>query len=414
MKSLDPYLTRKDFPILERKIGNLPLVYLDNAASSLKPIQVIDAVCRFYREHYSNVFRGVHELSREATEMYEEAREKVRKFIGARNASEVIFTYNATDSLNMVAFGWGFSNVEEGDRIVVTIMEHHSNLLPWRKLSEVRRAELSYVDIDDEGILKYDTLPEIIDEKTRIVTVTHMSNVLGTINRLEDIVKRAHEVNAIVVVDGAQSVPHMKVDVKELDIDFLAFSGHKMLAPTGIGVLWGKLDLLEEMEPYRLGGGAVKRMEYNSAVFREPPLKFEAGTPNIAGAIGLGAAIEYLTHIGMDNVREHEERLVEHTLKLFEEELVNNIELYGPKDPKVRGGIISFNLKDYSCHSVGVMLDLRGIAVRTGLHCANPLHRRLGVNGTVRASYYIYNTVEEIEYLVSCLKEFTKKRSATI
>ena len=409
MYSLDPYVIRKDFPLLEREVNNRRLVYFDNAASSLKPIQVINTICEFYKEHYSNVFRGVHTLSREATEMYEETRDKVKKFIGAKDSNEVIFTLNATDSLNMVALGWGEPHVEKGDRIVTTVMEHHSNLLPWMRLARSKGAELSYIDIDHRGVLNYSSLSEIIDERTRIVAITHMSNVLGTINKLKEIVRKAHEVEAVVVLDGAQSVPHMRVNVRELGVDFLAFSGHKMLAPTGIGVLWGRIDLLEDMMPYRLGGGAIRSVEWDSIELKLPPLKFEAGTPNIAGAIGLGTAIDYLSKIGMDNVRRHEERLVEYTLTLFKEELTDSVKPYGPEDPKIRGGIISFNLKGYHHHTIGVLLDSKGIAVRTGQHCAALLHKRLGVSGTVRVSYYIYNTVEEVEYLVHCLKEFAEK-----
>jgi len=408
MRRLDPYEIREDFPLLKRKIRGGPLVYFDNAATTLKPRQVIEAIVDFYKNHYSNVFRGVHTLSQEATSMYEEAREAIAKFIGARDAREVIFTFNATDSINAIAYGWGLYNVKEGDEIVITIMEHHSNILPWMRLAELKKAKLLYADIKEDGTLNYDQLLSMINEKTRIVAITQMSNVLGTINELSAIVKKAHEVGAIVVVDGAQSVPHMKVDVRALDADFLAFSGHKMLAPTGIGVLWGKTELLEEMQPFRLGGGAIKEVELHSVVYEDLPLRFEAGTPNIVGAIGLKEAIEYLNKIGMDEIRRHEIELVNLTFRLFEEELADKVEVYGPLDPNIRGGIISYNIKGYDPHLVGVLLDSFGIAVRTGKHCAHPLHRRLGVNGTVRASYYIYNTKEEVEYMVNVLKEFLK------
>ncbi|RLF19144.1 MAG: cysteine desulfurase [Thermoprotei archaeon] len=408
MRRLDPYEIREDFPLLKRKIRGGPLVYFDNAATTLKPRQVIEAIVDFYKNHYSNVFRGVHTLSQEATSMYEEAREAVAKFIGARDAREVIFTFNATDSINAIAYGWGLYNVKEGDEIVITIMEHHSNILPWMRLAELKKAKLLYADIKEDGTLNYDQLLSMINEKTRIVAITQMSNVLGTINELSAIVKKAHEVGAIVVVDGAQSVPHMKVDVRALDADFLAFSGHKMLAPTGIGVLWGKTELLEEMQPFRLGGGAIKEVELHSVVYEDLPLRFEAGTPNIVGAIGLKEAIEYLNKIGMDEIRRHEIELVNLTFRLFEEELADKVEVYGPLDPNIRGGIISYNIKGYDPHLVGVLLDSFGITVRTGKHCAHPLHRRLGVNGTVRASYYIYNTKEEVEYMVNVLKEFLK------
>ncbi len=337
MRRLDPYEIREDFPLLKRKIRGGPLVYFDNAATTLKPRQVIEAIVDFYKNHYSNVFRGVHTLSQEATSMYEEAREAVAKFIGARDAREVIFTFNATDSINAIAYGWGLYNVKEGDEIVITIMEHHSNILPWMRLAELKKAKLLYADIKEDGTLNYDQLLSMINEKTRIVAITQMSNVLGTINELSAIVKKAHEVGAIVVVDGAQSVPHMKVDVRALDADFLAFSGHKMLAPTGIGVLWGKTELLEEMQPFRLGGGAIKEVELHSVVYEDLPLRFEAGTPNIVGAIGLKEAIEYLNKIGMDEIRRHEIELVNLTFRLFEEELADKVEVYGPLDPNIQG-----------------------------------------------------------------------------
>ena len=408
MTNLDPYKIRNDFPLLKRKIRGKTLVYFDNAATTLKPRQVIETIVDFYENHYSNVFRGVHTLSQEATDMYEDARETVAKFINARDLREVVFTFNTTDAINAIAYGWGLYHINEGDEIVITIMEHHSNILPWMRLAELKKAKLLYADIKEDGTLNYDQLLNMINEKTKIVAITQMSNVLGTINELSEIVKRAHEIGAIVIVDGAQSVPHMKTDVRALDTDFLVFSGHKMLAPTGIGVLWGKAEVLEEVQPFRLGGGGIKEVDLYSVVYEDIPLRFEAGTPNIVGAIGLKEAVEYLNRIGMDEVRRHEMELVKLTLKLIEEELADKVEVYGPLDPNIRGGIISYNVKGYDPHLVGTLLDSFGIAVRTGKHCAHPLHRRLGIEGSVRASYYIYNTKEEVEYMIDALKELLK------
>jgi len=315
--------------------------------------------------------------------------------------------------LTLVAYGWGLYNLEQGDKIITTIMEHHSNLLPWMHVAKLKNAKLLYVDIKDDGTLRYDQLLNMIDKRTKIVAITQMSNVLGTINDLNEVVKRAHEVGALVVVDGAQSVPHMKVDMREIGADFLAFSGHKMLAPTGIGVLWGKLEVLEEMHPLRVGGGAVEEVGMYSVSFYKPPLRFEAGTPNIAGVIGLREAIRYLINIGMNEIRKHEKRLVEFTLKLFKEEPNDRIQIYGPLNSDIRGGIISFNIKGQDPHLIGTLLDTYGIAVRTGKHCAHPLHERLGIEGTVRASYYIYNTKEEVNYMVEVLKEIIKTINAS-
>ncbi|RLE57781.1 MAG: cysteine desulfurase [Thermoprotei archaeon] len=405
MGKLDPYRIREDFPILKRRIGDKPLVYLDNAASTLKPIQVIEAIASFYKEHYSNVFRGVYTLSREATELYEEAREVIAKFVNARSSSEIVFTYNATEALNMVAYGLGMEVVEEGDEIVTTVMEHNSNLLPWMHVAKVKKARLVIVDINDGGELNYEQLSKVISERTKVVTITHASNVLGTVNDLKTIVKIAHEVGAVVVVDGAQSVPHMKVDVRDLGIDFLAFSGHKMLGPTGIGVLWGRLEFLQEMKPFKLGGGTVKEVTTCSITYEDPPRRFEAGTPNVAGAVGLMEAARYLMRLGMEEVHRHEVELLRYTLKLFEEDLHDYIMIYGPRDPEKRCGIITFNLRGLDSYTVGKMLDEYGIAVRVGTHCAHLLHQRLGVEGTVRVSYYIYNTKEEVEYLAESLHD---------
>ncbi|MEM4879178.1 MAG: SufS family cysteine desulfurase [Desulfurococcaceae archaeon] len=399
---LDPEEIRKDFPILQRTVNGKKLVYFDNAATTQKPIQVIEAMREFYLKHNANVHRGLHTLSQEASQLFEEAHEKVAKFINAGSWREIIFCNNTTDALNIVAYGWGLWNLKEGDEIVITIMDHHSNMLPWRIISQLKRNRIKYVDITREGYLRYDQLSELITEKTKVVAFPIASNVLGTINDVKKIVKLAHEVGAIVVADGAQSVPHMPTNVRELGIDLLAFSGHKMLGPTGIGVLWGKTDVLEELKPFKVGGDTIKDVTLDNIVWHDLPWRFEAGTPNIAGAIGLAAAVDYLTKIGMENVREHEIELVKYTLKRFEE-LGDEVIYYGPLNPADKTGVIAFNLRDLNHHTVGAALDMFGIAVRTGMHCAHPLHYRLGINGTIRASYYIYNTFEEIDYFIDAL-----------
>ncbi|MEM2016900.1 MAG: cysteine desulfurase [Nitrososphaerota archaeon] len=397
---------RKDFPILERKIRGKSLVYLDSAASSLKPIQVVEAIREFYLIEYSNIHRGVHYLSQSATSRYEESREKIAKFINAHSSEEIIFTYGTTDSLNMLAYGYGLRVLKPGDKILLTIMEHHSNILPWMYISTLTGAKIDYIDITDEGEIDYDELDEKINEKTKIVSITHMSNVLGTIIDVKKIAKKIHEVGGVIIVDGAQSVPHMPINVRELEIDFLAFSGHKMLGPTGIGVLWIKRDLLDDMHPPRLGGGSIRDVTLDDFTFLDPPHRFEAGTPNIAGVIGLARAVEYLEKIGMNNVRRHEEELTSYALKELDR-FKGQIDVYGPSSVSIRGGIIAFNVKGLDPNMVGGLLDSFGIAVRTGKHCAHPLHQRLSIDGSVRASIYIYNTKEEIALLTSALEEIT-------
>lgn len=401
---------RKDFPILERKVHGKKLVYFDNAATTQKPRQVIDAIKRFYEYYNANVHRGFHTLSQEASELYEEAHEVLARFINAYSWEEVIFCYNTTDALNIVAYAWGLKNISEGDEIVLTVMDHHSNMLPWRNVATIKGAKIKYVDITDDGYLNYEDLEQKITEKTKVVAFPIMSNVLGTINDVKRIVKLAHEVGAIVVADGAQSVPHMPTNVREMEIDFLAFSGHKMLGPTGTGVLWGRRDILEEMMPFKVGGDTIKDVTLEGVVWHDLPWRFEAGTPNIAGGIGLAEAAKYLMKIGMENVRNHEKELVEYTLKRLSEELEEDVIIYGPLDPEHRGGVISFNVLGLHHHTVGKALDLFGIAVRTGMHCAHPLHYRLGLRGTVRASYYIYNTKEEIDYFIDALQKIIEMR----
>ncbi len=410
MPGFNPYEVRKDFPILNRKVNDRPLVYLDNAATTQKPKQVIAAIVKYYFWHNANVHRGFHTLSQEASEEYERAHEVIAHFINAYSWEEVVFTFNSTESANLVAYTWGMKNVGPGDEIVMTVMEHHSNMLPWRKLAKLKGAKVRYVDITDNGLLKYEEFEKLITERTKVVAVTMMSNVLGTINDVKRIAKLAREVGAVVIADGAQAVPHMPVNVRELGVDFLIFSGHKMLGPTGIGVLWGRRDVLEELEPFKCGGDTIKDVTLDDVVWHDLPWRFEAGTPNIAGGIGLAAAAEYLMRLGMENVREHEKQLTLYTFKRFEE-LGVDVEIYGPRNVEVRGGVVSFNVKGLHHHTVGKALDLMGIAVRTGMHCAHPLHYRLGLKGTVRASYYIYNTEEDVDALVDSLKLIIKLRS---
>ncbi|MEM0027517.1 MAG: SufS family cysteine desulfurase [Ignisphaera sp.] len=414
---------RKDFPILNRLIHERKLVYFDNAASTLKPIQVIDAIANFYKNHYANVHRGFHTLSQEASQMYEQAHETLAKFINAYSWDEIIFVNNTTEGLNLVAYSWGLHNINEGDEIVLTVMDHHSSMLPWRHIAKMRNAKVKYVNVTPDGYLDYNHLDEIITEKTKVVAFPIASNVLGTINDVSRIVKRAKEVGALVVADGAQSVPHIPTNVRELGVDFLAFSGHKMLGPTGSGVLWGRRDLLQELKPFKVGGDTIRDVTLDDVVWLDPPWRFEAGTPNIEAAIGLATAAEYLMKIGMENVRRHEIELVEHTLKLLVESFGDEIRYYGPRNPEHKTGVVAFNVKNLHFHIVAQALDYFGIAVRSGMHCAHPLHYALRISyedppptsipsnvderlkrfGSVRASFYIYNTKEEVGYFVGTL-----------
>ena len=405
----DVVKVREDFPILKRRINGRNIIYFDNAATTHKPIQVINAISDFYRNHNANVHRGFHTLSQEASELFEEAHDVVARFINAYSWDEVIQVSNTTEGINLVAYTWGLRNVKEGDEIILTVMDHHSNMLPWRKLAQLVKAKIKYVDITDAGLLNYGQLNELITERTKVVAFPMMSNVLGTINDVKKIVNLAHSVGAVAVADGAQWVPHLPTNVRELGIDFLAFSGHKMLGPTGVGILWGRKDLLEDLEPFKCGGETIKDVTLDGVIWHDLPWRFEAGTPNIAGMIGLGEAVRYLERIGMENILSHERSLVSYTMKRLNE-LEENVEIYGPRDISVRGGIISFNVKGLHHHTVGKALDIFGIAVRTGGHCAHPLHYRLGINGTVRASYYLYNTLEEIDEFVRALRTIISLR----
>lgn len=404
-KSIDVEKIRQDFSIFNQKIKGMPYIYLDNTATSQRPNQVINAMNEYYHTYNATVHRVVYELGEKATDAYERAREKVAKFINA-SPEEVIFVRNTTEAINLVAYSWGRANIKEGDKILLTVMEHHSNIIPWQLLAREKKAHLEFIDINDDGLLKIDDFEKFMNEEIKIMGLAHISNVLGTINPVKEMVNYAHKNGALVLVDAAQSVPHMPVDVHEIDCDFLAFSGHKMLGPTGIGVLYGKKELLEVMDPFLGGGEMIKEVHLREASWNELPWKFEAGTPNIAGAIGLGAAVDYLNNIGMKNVREHEKELTEYALDKMME--IKGISIYGPKNVELRGGVISFNLGDIHPHDLASILDNEGIAIRAGHHCAQPLAERLNVVGTARASFYIYNTEWEIDYLVNALEKVRK------
>ena len=395
---------RQDFPILSRKVYDRPLIYLDNAATTQKPRQVIDALVEYYEGYNANVHRGVHALSQEATERYEEARAKVATFIGAESSSEIIWTRNASESLNLVAYTWAEENIREGDEIVVTPYEHHSNLVPWQKVARDKGARLRILPmLESDNSLDMSRLDEFITPRTKLLAVVHMSNGIGIVNPVRKLADKARAVGATVLIDATQSAPHMPVDVNDLDCDFLTLSGHKMLGPTGIGALYGKREILESMEPFMRGGEMVLEVWYDRATWNDIPMKFEAGTPNIADAIGFGAAIDYLDDLGMENVRAHEIALSAHALEAFKE-LEEDVDIFGPRDPEQRGGIISFHSDIVHPHDLGTFLDRDGIAVRTGHHCTMPLMRELGVIATARASYYLYNTEEEIDALVDSVK----------
>jgi len=389
---------RGDFPILKRKINGKQLVYFDNAATTQKPVQVIDAVADFYKNHNANLGRGIHTLALEATEMYEDARKKVAKFINAR-PDEVIFTYNATDGLNRVALEYE-KKLGKFSEVVTTVMEHHSNYVPWKLACERKKAKFKVVDITDDGELDMKDYRKKVGRNATVVSAAYVSNVLGTVNPVEEMAKIAHENGAIFVLDGAQSVAHRKTDVKKLDCDFIAFSGHKMLAPTGIGVLYGKHDLLVEMSPLCTGGGMVEKTYPGSVEFLKPPRRFEAGTQNVDGAIGLSAAIDYLEKIGMDNVQKHDEKLAKYA---FEE--LEDVDIYGPEE---RTGIISFNIPGMDADEVATIMDENGIAIRSGHHCAQPLMHRLKIDGCARMSFYIYNTKEELDYALGVIEKIKK------
>ncbi|HZV90886.1 MAG TPA: cysteine desulfurase [Candidatus Nitrosocosmicus sp.] len=400
MKTLAPVdfaAIRKQFPIFDRKIHGHPLVYLDSTATTQKPVAVLDALERYYRTYNANIHRGVYVIGEEATQAYEDARGKVAKFLNAASPREIVFTRGTTESVNLVAHGWGRKFVGPGDVVLLTEMEHHSNLVPWQLLAQDRGATLRFIPIDDHGRLDLTNLDRLLDGPVRIVSLAHVSNVLGTINPVSEIIRRAHARGARVMLDAAQSVPHMPVDVRALDCDFLALSGHKMLGPTGIGVLYGKREALESMNPFLGGGEMIREVRLEGSTWNEVPFKFEAGTMNIADTIAFGAAIDYLEGIGMANVEAHGRELVEETFRILGE--IPGVTIYGPPANEPRSAIVSFTVDDIHAHDVAAALDREGVAVRAGHHCAMPLHTKLGVTATSRASFHVYNVPDDIQKL---------------
>jgi cysteine desulfurase / selenocysteine lyase len=393
---------RKDFPILSRQVHGKPLVYLDSTASSQKPQAVIDAMSTYYQTYHANVHRGVYQISEEATAAMERARIKVARFINARQGKQIIFTRNTTESINLVAYSWGGANIHTGDLIILTIMEHHSNLIPWQLLAERTGARLEFIPVTNDGLLRLDVYEQLLQQQPKLVAFTHMSNVLGTINPAKQMIEQAHAAGATVLVDAAQSVPHLPVDVQELDADFLCFSGHKMLGPTGIGLLYGKRELLEAMPPFMGGGDMIGKVELRKSTWNVLPWKFEAGTPAIAEAIGQGVAVDYLSALGMENVLRHEQAITDYALKQLQS--VPGLTIYGSQSADKRGGVISFTLGDIHPHDLASILDQEmGVAVRAGHHCAQPLMEHFGLAATARASFYVYTIPEEIDVLVQGL-----------
>jgi cysteine desulfurase/selenocysteine lyase len=396
---LNVHEVRKDFPILQRETSpGVSLVYLDSTATSQKPLPVIEAMDNYYRHSNANIHRGVHTLAEEATAMYEQARLKIAKFINAKSAQQIVYTRNTTESINLVAYTWARANLKSGDLVILTEMEHHSNLVPWHILQAERGIELDFIPVTEDGLLDLDVYRKLLVRGPKLVSFTHMSNVLGTINPAAEIIRLAHEAGAMTIIDGAQSVPHLKVDVQALDADFLAFSAHKMCGPTGIGALYGKTELLESMPPFLGGGDMIKEVKLRSFRPNSLPHKFEAGTPAIAEAVGFGAAVDFLSSLGMDEISAHEHEITEYALERLEE--VPGVKVFGPSADK-KGGVASFTLEGVHPHDVAQILDKDGIAVRAGHHCAQPLHEKFGIPATSRASFYLYNTKEEVDLLVN-------------
>ncbi len=403
---IDLIKIRADFPILKRKINGHPLVYFDNAATTQKPKEVIDSVVDYYSLHNANIHRGIHTLAEEATTLYEEARKKIKEFINAESEKEIIFVKNSTEAINLVAYSWGRSKLYEGDEVILSESEHHSNLIPWQILAREKKIVIKYVKTNKEGDLDLEQLKKFLNERTKLVAIVHISNVLGVINPVEEIVRLAKSVGAKVLIDGSQSAPRMPIDVRKLGCDFFAFTGHKMLGPTGIGVLWGKEKILEEMPPFFGGGDMIREVYLDHFIPNDLPYKFEAGTPNIAGAIGLGAAVDYLGKIGMENIFQHEKELVEYALDKLSN--LEGLKIYGPKNSERKTGILAFNLENVPAHDLAQILDGEGIAIRSGFHCAMPLHTSLHIPASARASFYIYNTKEEIDKLIQGIKKAKK------
>jgi cysteine desulfurase / selenocysteine lyase len=400
-KKFDVYAVRKDFPILEKTVNGNPLVYIDNAATTQKPKAVINSHVDFYLHHNANIHRGAHQLGTESTEAYDEAREKVRRFINAPDSREIIFTRGATESINLVTSTYGRRNIGEGDEIIVSTMEHHANIVPWQILCGEKNSVLRVIPITDSGEIIMDGYVKLLNDKTKFVSVMQVSNTLGTINPVKEIIRLAHERNIPVLIDGAQAVPHMKIDVKDLDCEFYAFSGHKMFGPTGIGVLYGKAELLEAMPPYQAGGDMISSVSFEKTTFNEIPTKFEAGTPNIAGAIGLGISIDYLNNMDFASLQEHEKELLSYATNKLRE--IGGLKIIGTA--KNKASVISFVMEGLNSLDIGIMLDTMGVAVRTGQHCTEPLMSRFGIPGTVRASFALYNTKEEVDIFINGLRK---------
>lgn len=399
-------LYRQDFPILEREVHpGVQLIYLDSAATSQKPVSVIESMDTYYRRSNANIHRGLHVLAEEATQMYEDARVRIAKFIGAEKASQLIFTRNTTESINLVAYTWGRTNLGNGDVVILTEMEHHSNLVPWQMLAAEKGVRLEFIPVREDGLLDLDVFRDLLNLNPRLVSITHMSNVLGTINPIKEIIRQAHQAGAVVLVDGAQSVPHFSVNVKDLDADFYAFSAHKMLGPTGIGALYGKESLLNAMPPFIGGGDMIRQVYLRTFTPNSLPHKFEGGTPAIAEAIGFGAAVDYLNKVGMDNIADHERKITHRALEVLHE--IPQVNILGP-DLEHRGGVVAFTVDGLHPHDVAQVLDGVGIAVRAGHHCAMPLHDRFHIPASTRASFYLYNTESEIDALASGILKVIK------
>ena len=401
--TFDPVMIRREFPTLEQAVNGRPLVYLDNAATSQKPKVVLNALRAYYEDDNSNVHRGIHELSRRATVAYEESRAKVASWVGANEPSEIVWTRGTTEAINLVSSAWGLDNVGEGDEILISVLEHHSNIIPWQLLARRTGAVIKYIELDEQGRWILDELPHLLTDRTKIVAISHVSNALGTVNPVKRVAAAAHEVGALVLVDGAQGAVHMKVDVKDLGVDYYAFSGHKMCGPTGIGALWARRDLLDSMEPYQGGGEMIHFVGRDESSWATVPHKFEAGTPNIAGAIGMGAAIDFLSEVGMDAIAEHEHKLLGYALERMNK--VDGICIYGPQSPDEHSALISFTLGDAHPHDISTILDSEGIAVRAGHHCAQLAMQHFGISATARASIYLYNTESDIDRLIEGLEQ---------
>ena len=401
--TFDPVTIRREFPTLEQSVNGRPLVYLDNAATSQKPRVVLDALQAYYENDNSNVHRGIHELSRRATVAYEESRAKVAGWVGAAEPAEIIWTRGTTEAINLMSTAWGLDNVGEGDEILISVLEHHSNIIPWQLLARRTGAVIKYIELDEQGRWILDELPRLLTDRTKVVAISHVSNALGTVNPVKRVAAAAHEVGALVLVDGAQGAVHMKVDVQDLGVDCYAFSGHKMCGPTGIGALWARRDLLDSMEPYQGGGEMIHFVGRDESSWATVPHKFEAGTPNIAGAIGMGAAIDFLSGVGMDAIAKHEHELLEYALERMN--AVDGIRIYGPQSPDEHSALISFTLGDAHPHDISTILDSEGIAVRAGHHCAQLAMQHFGISATARASIYLYNTESDIDRLIEGLEQ---------